>query len=307
MCFIIFCLCDSCNKYTSKCVEIFIFIVSFLSFIISILGFLFIKREHLTLLCYILLIVLMFLSFIILFSIFLILIFRNKQTINNKHHKPAITFSIIGLIITITFFICVISEISQIHIHYQEINHPCSSIERNEDYIKSLDNLKLESFEEFCIHNRNYTVHIVTIKEFIIAYIFSFILLIFMLSLIYSWFNEYRRIKYLIDGSLHNFKIQENRKEKNDIEDDVENYSNEDSEERDKKIIINNNEINNESGNKNNEPKNLEKNKAEKQNFPNGISIYVSRNNLNKTFGGSSDIILTENNNDKINIKKEKK
>ena len=274
MCFIIFCLCDSCNKYTSKCVEIFIFIVSFLSFIISILGFLFIKREHLTLLCYILLIVLMFLSFIILFSIFLILIFRNRQTINNN---------------------------------YQEINHPCSSIERNEDYIKSLDNLKLESFEEFCIHNRNYTVHIVTIKEFIIAYIFSFILLIFMLSLIYSWFNEYRRIKYLIDGSLHNFKIQENRKEKNDIEDDVENYSNEDSEERDKKIIINNNEINNESGNKNNEPKNLEKNKAEKQNFPNGISIYVSRNNLNKTFGGSSDIILTENNNEKINIKREKK
>ena len=236
MCFVIFCFCDSCNRYTSKCVEFFIFIVSFLSFVISILAFNCINRDHITVLCFTMLIVLIFFSFILLFSIFLILIFRYKQTINNIHNKPALAFSIIGLIniyfifyfnlwysdkkeiITITFFICVIAEISLIHTHYQDINHPCYSIERNEEYINSIDNRESESLQEFCIHNKNYNIHEISIKEFLITYAFAAFHCISMLSLIYSWFNEYRRIKYLIDGSLHDFKIQENKKENNNIE-----------------------------------------------------------------------------------------
>jgi len=115
------------------------------------------------------LIVLIFFSFILLFSIFLILIFRYKQTINNIHNKPALAFSIIGLIITITFFICVIAEISLIHTHYQDINHPCYSLERNEEYINSIDHRESESLQEFCVHDKNYNVHEISIKEFLIT------------------------------------------------------------------------------------------------------------------------------------------
>lgn len=307
MCFVIFFFCDSCNNYTSKCVEFFIFIISSLSLIISILGFLFIKRDHLTLLCFILLITLIFFSFIILFSICLILIFRYKQTINNTHHKPALAFSIIGLIITITVFICVISEISQIHIHYQEINHPCSTIKKNEDYMRSYENEEQESLRTFCVHNQDFNTHIISMKEFLIAYAFAFSLLIFMLSLIYSWFNEYRRIKYLIDGSLYDFKIQENKKEKNVIEEVEENYGKEDDFEKDNKININPNEKNNELGNMNNELKNSKvKKNIDEKNSPDGITIYVNKNSYSKTFGASSDIMLTGNNFDKLNIKKKK-
>ena len=306
MCFVIFCFCDSCNRYTSKCVEFFIFIVSFLSFIISILAFFCINRDHITVLCFTMLIVLIIFSFLLLFSIFLIVIFRYKQTINNIHNKAALAFSIIGLIITITFFICVIAEISLIHTHYQDINHPCDSIERNEEYMNSIEYRESESMQEFCIHNKNYNIHEISIKEFLITYVFAAFHFISMLSLIYSWFNEYRRIKYLIDGSLHDFKIQENKKENNNIEEEDESSNNEESEEKNKKINNNYNEINNEFENKNNVLKKLDTNKNfENKNSQDGITIYVNKNSLNKNIG-SSDIMLTGNNTEKLTIKKKK-
>ena len=217
MCFVLFCFCccDACSSYSSKCVEFFILIISFISFILSILAFLFIKKDHLRLINYIMLIVLLIFSFIILFAIFLIIIFRSRKTINTTQNKAALVFSVIGLIISICYFISMISEISLIHSHYQEINHPCLSEDIDYDLIKNIDISKLEweSVQEFCIHNRDYNIHIITIKEFLIAYSFATSLLGFMLILIYSWFNEYRRIKYLIDGSLHDFKLQENKLE----------------------------------------------------------------------------------------------
>ena len=307
MCFVFFCFCDTCNKYTSKCVEFFIFIISFLSFVLSIVGFNFMKRDHITVLCLILLLALILFSFIIFFSIGLILIFRYKQTINNIHNKPALVFSIIGLIITIILLICIISAISLIHTHYQEINHPCQSIERNEEYIKSINNLESQSMEEFCIHNKNYNINEVTLKEFIITYSFAISLLVLVLSLIYSWFNVYRRIKYLIDGSLHDFKIQENKKENNNSEEEDENYNNEENEENNKKVNNNYNDINNEFKDKNNILKKLDTNKnLEDKNSQDGITIYSNKNNLNGKIASSSNIVLTENNTEKITIKKKK-
>lgn len=306
MCFVGFCFCDTCNSYNSKCVEFFILIVSLLSFIVSILGFLFINKEHLTVLCIILLIVLLFLSFIILLSICLILIFRYKQTINNTHNKAALAFSILGLIMTITFFIATISEISQIHIHYQEINHPCSSKESNINYINSKDNQEQERIKQFCLHNGNKNAHIISTKEFLIAYAFAVSLLILMLSLIYSWFNEYRRIKYLIDGSLYDFKIKENKKEQNDFEEDDESNNNEEKDEKNKKSN-NGVGVNIKNGNKKNELKKInDKNTVDEQNLQNGISIYVSKNNTNKSLVASSELMLTGNNAEKIKIKKKK-
>ena len=297
MCFVLFCFCccDACSTYTSKCVEFFILIISFISFILSILAFLFIKKDHLRLINYIMLIVLLIFSFIILFVIFLIIIFRSRKTINTTQNKAALVFSVIGLIISICYFISMISEISLIHSHYQEINHPCLSEDIDYDLIKNIDISKLEweSVQEFCIHNRDYNIHIITIKEFFIAYSFATSLLGFMLILIYSWFNEYRRIKYLIDGSLHDFKLQENKLE-------IINKKNKNDDDEDDDETIDN------SNSKKDSKKTDSKNNKNKKNIKDGISIYISRNNDNKTLGGSSEIISTGGNHEKPSIKNEK-
>ena len=297
MCFVLFCFCccDACSSYSSKCVEFFILIISFISFILSILAFLFIKKDHLRLINYIMLIVLLIFSFIILFAIFLIIIFRSRKTINTTQNKAALVFSVIGLIISICYFISMISEISLIHSHYQEINHPCLSEDSDNDLIKNIDISKLEweSVQEFCIHNRDYNIHIITIKEFLIAYSFATSLLGFMLILIYSWFNEYRRIKYLIDGSLHDFKLQENKLE-------IINKKNKNDDDEDDDETIDN------SNSKKDSKKTDSKNNKNKKNIKDGISIYISRNNDNKTLGGSSEIISTGGNHEKPPIKNEK-
>ena len=297
MCFVLFCFCccDACSSYSSKCVEFFILIISFISFILSILAFLFIKKDHLRLINYIMLIVLLIFSFIILFAIFLIIIFRSRKTINTTQNKAALVFSVIGLIISICYFISMISEISLIHSHYQEINHPCLSEDIDNDLIKNIDISKLEweSVQEFCIHNRDYNIHIITIKEFLIAYSFATSLLGFMLILIYSWFNEYRRIKYLIDGSLHDFKLQENKLE-------IINKKNKNDDDEDDDETIDN------SNSKKDSKKTDSKNNKNKKNIKDGISIYISRNNDNKTLGGSSEIISTGGNHEKPSIKNEK-
>ena len=297
MCFVLFCFCccDACSSYSSKCVEFFILIISFISFILSILAFLFIKKDHLRLINYIMLIVLLIFSFIILFAIFLIIIFRSRKSINTTQNKAALVFSVIGLIISICYFISMISEISLIHSHYQEINHPCLSEDSDYDLIKNIDTSKLEweSVQEFCIHNRDYNIHIITIKEFLIAYSFATSLLGFMLILIYSWFNEYRRIKYLIDGSLHDFKLQENKLE-------IINKKNKNDDDEDDDETIDN------SNSKKDSKKTDSKNNKNKKNIKDGISIYISRNNDNKTLGGSSEIISTGGNHEKPSIKNEK-
>jgi hypothetical protein len=241
------------------------------------------------------LIVLLIFSFIILFAIFLIIIFRSRKTINTTQNKAALVFSVIGLIISICYFISMISEISLIHSHYQEINHPCLSEDSDNDLIKNIDISKLEweSVQEFCIHNRDYNIHIITIKEFLIAYSFATSLLGFMLILIYSWFNEYRRIKYLIDGSLHDFKLQENKLE-------IINKKNKNDDDEDDDETIDN------SNSKKDSKKTDSKNNKNKKNIKDGISIYISRNNDNKTLGGSSEIISTGGNHEKPSIKNEK-
>ena len=248
MCFVIFVCCNTCNSWTSKYVEFFIFIISFLSFIASLLDFFFSKKKHLRLLCYFMLIALIFLSFILLFSISLILIFRYKDTINNKHNRPSIVFSVIGLIFTIIIFICMISEISLTYTHYQAINRPCLNIDYYISYVdKSLEIFETNNFKEFCFNHQNYNSHIISLKEFLLSFLFAGFILISMASLIYSWFNEYRRIKYLVDGSLYNFAIKEYKKEKNYIveEDEKKDEKDENIEVKiDKKKIDNNSDIN---------------------------------------------------------------
>ena len=315
MCFVFFCFCDTCNSYSSKCVEFFIFIISFISFVISILAFFFIKRENLRFLCFVLLLVLIIFSFFIFLSICIILILRHKQTINTSQNKVAIVFSIIGLLIAIFYFICMISEISFIHAHYRDLNFPCLS-NKNNGILDNYDYLTDKEIKELCSHNRNYNTYKISVKEFLIAYGFAISLIILMLSLIYSWFNEYRRIKYLIDGSLHDFSIQKNKNENNNIDDEEdekenkkENYNNENEQENKIKNNNNNNNIiiNNIHVNKNNNSENKEgKNISDSKNNQENIMIYSNKNNISLSIEGSSDIILNGNYNRKFAFKKKK-
>ena len=104
--------------------------------------------------------------------------------------------------------------------NYQDLNHPCYNIERDENDIKIKDSEapSIEDIEDFCIDNPDYNIHIVPIEEYIIAFIFAGILCLLMFLLIYSWFNEFRRIKFLVEGSLNDFDAQEVKRENNNNE-----------------------------------------------------------------------------------------
>ena len=310
MCFVFFCFCDTCNSYSTKCVEYFIFIISFIAFVLSVLAFFFIKREHLRFLCFILLLVLITFSFIILFCISLILLFRYKQTINNSQNRVALILSIIGLLITIIYFICMISEISLIHAHYQDLNFPCSTMKENDGILGNNDYAVDQETKEYCARNRNYNTHKIKINEFLIAYGFALSLLVLMFSLIYSWFNEYRRIKYLIDGPLHDFSIQKSKKGK--TIDDEEEKDNEESNNKDIKEKKESNNKNNtniginsiyEVGN--NISKNVEKkNILDNNKTGDGIIINSDKDKNSISIEQSSDIILAGNYNKKATFKK---
>lgn len=232
MCFLICTCCNSCNRYSSKCIEFFILIISFLSFSFSVIGFFYINKENITLICYIILIILIIFSGLILICIIFILIWRHKRTINTKRNFIAEAFSVVGLVITIFYLIFLVSLVSLLYSNYQYLNYPCSSIERNETNIK-YQNATAETTapltfednkEEFCIENPNYNIHKVPLIDYLFAYLFAGVLGILMFALIYFWFNDFRRIKFLVDGSLNDFDAQEVKREyKNNNENENEN------------------------------------------------------------------------------------
>lgn len=315
MCCILCCCCDSCNRFSSKCIELFIFITSVFSFGLTIIGFFYINKDNITLLCYIIFLALILFSFLILISIILILIWRFKEILTTKRAKAGEAFSIVGLVITIFYLICLVSLVSMIHTNYQEINHPCW------DYEKGNHNHNPSSSdeEEFCIENPDYNTHRIPIIDYIKSYVFAVILGIFMLLLIYSWFNDYRRIKFLIEGSLNGFDAQAVKSGNNNRN----NFENEDSNEKRVNDRINKRQ-NNQLNNKNlykiysqqengirydiygrpiikiNKPNNIERKpnihgtdtlrySKRKSILNNRVSIYKKRNSIVK-LGGSNEV-----------------
>ena len=103
---------------------------------------------------------------------------------------------------------------------------------------------------------------------------------------------------------MNDFKIQENKKDNNNIEEEIERYN---KEIENKNNNSNNNEVDKELNNNNDFKKEETKKKLDKKITEEGITIYSNKNNRNKIFEGSSDIILTESNTKKINVKKKKK
>ena len=219
MCFIFFSCCNMCNNYSSKCVELFIFIISFFSFASSVCAIYFTNKNHISLVIFIVLLSVIVFSFLILLSIILIIFWRSKGTINTKKNIVASEFSKVGLIVTIFEIIFMVILGSLIYSEYYDLNHPCINVKNENNLYNStqIDEVDLtfeDDKEKFCMKNPDYNSHEISVREYVITYIYVGVNSLFMLCLMYSWFNEFRRIKYLIDGTLTDFNAQEIKKEK---------------------------------------------------------------------------------------------
>lgn len=223
MCCILCCCCNWCNTYSSKCVEITILILSTTSFVASMIGFFCINKKHISIEAYACLLIVILFSVVLIISIILILVWRFKSIINNKKNFAGAAFSKIGLISTIfcVLFTAIWESLSISD--FYDLNNPCQSIERSDikiDNNTNLLNLLIrrnrrvlltyeENKEEFCLENPKYKVNVVSISEYISLLVSASVLELMLLVLLYFWYNDFRRIKYLVDGQL----IDSNTKE----------------------------------------------------------------------------------------------
>ena len=220
MCFILCCCCNWCNTYSSKCIELTILILSITSLVSSIIGFVSIKKDHIGIEAYICIIIVILFSAILIISIILILVWRFKQTINNKRNFASSAFSKIGIISTIFCLLFTGIWESMSISKFTSLNYPCQSVERSDISTENKLNLLIrryrrvlityeENKEEFCLEFPNYHANVVSTIEYIYLFVSATILELILLILLYLWYNDFRRIKYLVDGPL----IDSNTKE----------------------------------------------------------------------------------------------
>ena len=229
MCFILCFCCNSCNNFSSKCIEITILILLICSFSAIFIGLLFVKKEHASIEGYSCLLVVISLSLILIILIILIIIWRFNSTINNKRNKIASAFSSIGLILTIfcVLFTAIYENMSISH--FYELNYPCRSVEsseiKNNNKTRNLLTYE-ENKEEFCLDNQDYNLNIVSEFEYIYVLTLSSTLEVIYLVLLYFWYNDFRRIKFLVDGKLIDSNTKENKIKYKDKKDNFNNNLN---------------------------------------------------------------------------------
>ena len=219
MCFVLCFCCISCNNFSSKCIEITILILLIISIAAAIIGILFVKKEHASDIGYGCILVVICLSIILIISILLILFWRITSKINNKRNFAASVFSSIGLVVTIfCILFTAIYENMSIN-HFYNLNSPCK-VDNTKVKNKNKTNLILllrnlltyeENKEEFCLENPDYNPHIVSRFEYIYVLCLSSGLEFIFLVLLYFWYNDFRRIKFLVDGKLIDSNTKENK------------------------------------------------------------------------------------------------
>ena len=214
MCFFLCCCCNCCNQFSSKCVEISILILSIIAFSSSIIGLLCVNEKHASKEGFACLIIVITFSNLLIISIIFILIWRFRDVINNKRNSMAAYFSLAGLVITIFMLLFTGIWESMSMTNFYSLNHPCQSIKRSE--IEKLLRIRIlltyeENKEEFCSENPDYFIDIVSTAEYIYLFASATILEIILLVLLYFWYNDYRRIKYLVDGALIDSNTKENK------------------------------------------------------------------------------------------------
>ena len=225
MCCILCCCCNWCNTYSSKCVEISILILSFTTLVASLVVLFFVNKNHISTEAYACILIVILFSVLLIISIILILIWRFKSKINNERNFAGAAFSKIGLISTIfcLLFTAIWESISISN--FYDLNNPCQSVERSEIKIENNTNLLNllirrnrrvlltyeENKEEFCLENPKYKINIVSTSEYIYLWVSASILELMLLVLLYFWYNDFRRIKYLVDGQLVDSNTKETK------------------------------------------------------------------------------------------------
>ena len=237
MCFILCCCCNFCNPYSSKCIEITILILSISTLGSSLIGLICVNKEHSSKEGFCCLLVVISFSIILIVSIILILIWRFKTIINNTRNFAGSAFSTIGLVTSIFCILFTGIWESLTISKFYSLNHPCLSVERTDiknNNQTNLLNLLLrrnrrylltfeENKEEFCLENPHYNIDVVSTMEYLYLLISASIIELILLVLLYFWYNDFRRIKYLVDGPL----VDSNTKEtKIKYEDKKRNYNN---------------------------------------------------------------------------------
>ena len=202
------CCCNYLNSFSSKCIELSVFILSSCTFIFSILEISFIKWNHLTSVTFTLLIILVIFSAIMTVSSMSILFYRFKKIINKKRNSRGICLARIGLFISIaSFFISIIAE-SMIQSNFNEIDHPCKNNNnqlQNDDiiYFRNIRILSNDKNEELCKDkNNNYDAKLCSNLEYTISYLSATIIEMCTLLLIFLWLNDLRRIREKVDSML---------------------------------------------------------------------------------------------------------
>jgi len=308
------CFCNCCNSYSSKCVELSIFVLSAITFVSSIFGLVFVKFSHLTTAGFSLLIVIIAFSAIITIGAVCILIFRYKNIINKDKNLFSTVLAIIGLCLTIGILLISLVAESLIQTNFKDIDYPCKEFSYSTQTsgivtLRLLDALTHEEKVKFCKNkNMNYKANICSNLEYTMTYLSSTVIECCTLVLIFFWYNDLRRIKEKVDGELPIYDSSYINRERLEMQgihfrdiDQLEpsdRYLNQNNLVQSKVVLVKNN--NNIKNQRNSEPINLNNKPSTNKNF-----IRDLRKEMKEAIE-SLEEESSENNNDYIEREREK-
>ena len=207
------CICCCCNQQKTECLETTLIIFQSFQIVVLILALLLIDWEIATTLTLVInIIILVFILFNLITAI-LIKIFRDQEKIYYKHKKVCTIFAYMDLFLSIiSIFLSILSE-SIISQKIYEYDHPClyrlSEIDgynlralavTNETLIKRYcDNL--DDVEDFYWHNKRSAF-----KDILMSYVCSSVVEILSLLSAFFYYNDLKRIKYCVKGSMNEEK-----------------------------------------------------------------------------------------------------
>ena len=207
------CICCCCNQQKTECLETTLIIFQSFQIVVLILALLLIDWEIATTLTLVInIIILVFILFNLITAI-LIKIFRDQEKIYYKHKKVCTIFAYMDLFLSIiSIFLSILSE-SIISEKIYQYDHPClyrlSEINdynlrllavTNETLIKRYcDNL--DDVEDFYWHNKRSAF-----KDILMSYVCSSVVEILSLLSAFFYYNDLKRIKYCVKGSMNEEK-----------------------------------------------------------------------------------------------------